>query len=184
MFKRILFVFLSMFIILVNSVTAVKTQPICNINRFSKVDDNYYRGGQPKDEDFECLANLRIKTVINLRLQNFKKHDKEKEIVNELGMKYINIPMSPFFPPTNEQIDLFFSILNNPQNLPVFVHCQHGEDRTGIMTALYRVQYYNWTYDQAYAEMKANGYHSILFPEQKHFLRKYVNSLNTDKTVK
>lgn len=90
-----------------------------------------------------------------------------------LGMKYVNIPMNPFSPPTEKQIGLFFSITDNPNNLPVFVFCAQGKDRTGIMTALYRIKKYNWSFEQAYGEMKKDGYHSLIFPEQKKFLAKY-----------
>jgi len=35
-------------------------------------------------------------------------------------------------------------------NLPVFVHCQHGADRTGCMIGLYRVKVQSWKFEQAW----------------------------------
>jgi hypothetical protein len=37
------------------------------VDDFAKLDDNYYRGGQPKREDYVRLAALGIKTVVDLR---------------------------------------------------------------------------------------------------------------------
>lgn len=146
------------------------------IRNFAKVDDCYYRGGQPNDTEFKQLASLGVKTVINLRHPfNFDKEGmlKQKAIANNLGMKYINIPMIPTSPPSNEQINYYFSILNNPDNLPVFVHDREGKDREGLMVALYRIKCYHWTYDQAYSEMRAYGYHRFIYPRLKNFLYDY-----------
>lgn len=143
------------------------------IKNFDKVDDYYYRGSQPNITDIKELSKMGVKTIINLRkVYNFNKSEllEQKLTANRSGINYINIPMSPNLPPTEAQIKYFFSILDNSKNLPVFVHCYQGRDRTGIMTALYRVRYYRWDFDQAYAEMKKHGYHSIIFPELKKFL--------------
>ena len=146
-------------------------------SHFIQIDNNYYRGGQPDEEDFKNFAKLGIKTVINLRHPYYFNKEgilKQKAIANGLGMTYINIPMYQYKPPTQEQINYFFSIINNPNNMPVFVHCWQGRDRTGIMTALYRVRCYHWNYDKAYNEMKNYGYHRFLYPRLKHFLRDYT----------
>lgn len=147
------------------------------IKNFGKIDDLYYRGGQPSMQEIRLLAKLEVKAVINLRKPfefNKKGLMDQQALANGLGMNYINIPMFQPIPPTNVQINLFYNVLNNPNNLPVFVHCDHGKDRTGIMTALYRVIFYKWDFDQAYSEMKKYGYHSVLFPEQKYFLSDFT----------
>lgn len=154
--------------------TGINPIPLKN---FGRIDNNYYRGAQPTKQGFEQLAGMGIKTVINLRQPFFFSEEsflREKAFVNSLGMNYVNIPMLPYEPPTNEQIDLFFKIINDPNNLPVFVFCKQGKDRTGIMTALYRVKYYDWDYNKAYYEMKLHGYHSIVYPNLKKFLKNYI----------
>jgi protein tyrosine/serine phosphatase len=42
----------------------------------------------------------------------------------------------------------------NPANAPVYVHCQGGRHRTGVMTAIYRMTDDGWTPERAFAEMK------------------------------
>jgi protein tyrosine/serine phosphatase len=43
----------------------------------------------------------------------------------------------------------------------VFVHCQHGADRTGMMVAAYRVMEMGWTPEEAAAELPRFGFHPI-----------------------
>ena len=48
----------------------------------------------------------------------------------------------------------FLKLVNDPANQPVFVHCQGGRHRTGVMTAVYRMTRDGWNPEQAYQEMK------------------------------
>ncbi len=179
----ILLLFLPVYSTPVNAGTVIENTPVLksfdriDINNFGKIDNNYYRGAQPCKKGFEQLKKLGIKTVINLRHPYFfskKSFSKEKAFVNSLGMNYINMPMLPYTPPADEQVKRFFKILNDKDNLPVFVFCKEGKDRTGIMTALYRVEHYNWDYDKAYTEMKSYGYHRFAYPQLKNFLYDYA----------
>jgi hypothetical protein len=45
---------------------------------------------------------------------------------------------------------------------PLYVHCLHGQDRTGLGVAAYRVTYGGWTKAQAEVEMLACGFHKSL----------------------
>jgi len=147
-----------------------------NINNFNKVDKNYYRGAQPNNKDLESLTRLGVKTVIDLRHNSPADYLKKKRIVESHGLNYINIPMHPSKPPSSSQIANFFNVIDKRENLPVFVHCMQGKDRTGIMTALYRIKYNGWDYDKAYHEMKDKGYHPLFYPAQRKFLYRYVKS--------
>lgn len=143
---------------------------------FKKVDSLYYRSGKINKCDYPNLKNIGIKTVIDLRQNLLGSAQSEKNETNNLGINYFSIPLNPFIPPTKEQINKFFTIIDNTNNLPVLVHCTHGQDRTGIMTALYRVNNNHWTFHQAYTEMLNNGYHPYRYPQQKLFLQKYVKT--------
>src|SRR5438105_5394060 len=65
--------------------------PTIKIKNFGQMDDRFYRGAQPKENDFQDLAKLGIKTVIDLRDDPASY---EKRNVEALGMRYVNIPMS------------------------------------------------------------------------------------------
>jgi len=57
----------------------------------------------------------------------------------------------------------FLRFVTDEKRQPVFVHCQHGADRTGMMTAIYRVVVEGWSKEDAVAEMTEGGFgfHSI-----------------------
>lgn len=160
-----------------NVLSLASQKNVIDIKNFGKIDDDFYRGGQPKDYQVEELSKLGIKSIINLRLPNGKRDSRQEWLAKKFNMNYYNIPMTQFFPPNYAQISRFNSIVDDPTKRPVFVHCEQGQDRTGIITALYRARYYNWTYEQAYSEMLSYGYHSRFFPLPKLFLRHYIESL-------
>ncbi len=121
------------------------------IKNFGQMNGQFYRGAQPKEKDYQSLAALGIKTVIDLR-DNPEAY--EKGDVERLGMTYVNIPMSDTEYPKREQIDEFLKLVSAPATGKFFVHCAGGRHRTGVMGAIYRFNHDHWTYDQAYAEMK------------------------------
>lgn len=130
------------------------------IKNFGKVNDNYYRGAQPTEGEFAQLKKLGVKTVIDLRKDSQRG---EPEWVRLAGMQYFNIPMKASRPATEEQTAYFLSLVNNPANWPVFVHCEGGRHRTGALTAVYRITNQGWTADQAYKEMKEYDFESGFF---------------------
>jgi protein tyrosine phosphatase (PTP) superfamily phosphohydrolase (DUF442 family) len=121
------------------------------IKNFGQMDERFYRGAQPDQEDFKDLAALGIKTVIDLRADPVKY---EKSAVESLGMKYINIPMMGKKYPTEEAIQSFLKIVDDPATGKFYVHCAGGRHRTGAMGAVYRYTKYGWNFEQVYAEMK------------------------------
>jgi protein tyrosine/serine phosphatase len=72
----------------------------------------------------------------------------------------------------------FLSIVNEPSLQPVFVHCQGGRHRTGVMTAVYRMTQDQWTADQAYAEMKKFRFEGFPgHPALKSFVYEFFDAL-------
>lgn len=121
------------------------------IENFGKVNDSYYRGSQPKPRDLQQLRSLGVKTIIDLR------KDKKPEAANwasSAGLRYFNIPLLPGRAATEDETNYFLSLVNDPANWPVYVHCKGGRHRTGALTAVYRITHDGWTADQAFAEMK------------------------------
>jgi protein tyrosine phosphatase (PTP) superfamily phosphohydrolase (DUF442 family) len=140
------------------------------IDNFGKINDNYYRGSQPNQEEFAQLKRLGIKTVIDLR-EDYKKT--EEASVRDLGMNYVRIPLKTRVAATAEQWKSFLGLVNDPANLPVYVHCKGGRHRTGAMTAIYRITHDGWTADQAYQEMKEYDFENGFFggpAAQKRFV--------------
>src|SRR5688500_3206525 len=160
------------------SSTALAQEPIraityasVDIYNFAKVNDDYYRGGQPLGEHYADLAAIGVKTVINL-IGGADVRDEEKAMVEKHGMTYVHIPMSTRKEPTDEQIAAFISAVDAEG--AVYVHCVGGRHRTGVMTAIYRMTKDGLTGEQAFKEMKQHKYGpDFLHPEFKKFVYKY-----------
>lgn len=141
-------------LLLTLSATALAQESQLNsvtIKNFGQLDERFFRGGQPKDEEYKELAALGIKTVIDLR--NDPK-DYAKTSAEALGMRYINIPMSDKQYPAAAKIEEFLKLVGDPATGKFYVHCAGGRHRTGVMGAVYRFNHYGWDYDRTYAEMK------------------------------
>ena len=126
-------------------------QPNIRIDNFGRINENYYRGAQPEDNDYADLSTLGIKTVIDLTRDG---DPDEQRFVEKNGMKFFRIPLTTSDRPSDAAVAQFLKLVTNPANLPVYVHCQGGRHRTGVMTAVYRMSQEGWTADQAYSEMK------------------------------
>jgi len=127
-----------------------------DIDRFSIVADGLYRGGQPTSNGFEFLKQRGIKTVINLRLED----NSEAEMVQALGMNYVQIPVDEVRPWSTippAAVAKYFEVINNPANYPIFFHCKRGADRTGTFAALYRMAIQGWSAKRAYFEARNIG---------------------------
>ena len=142
------------------------------IDNFGQVNPNYYRGAQPKGRDYADLASLGVKMLINLTSDDADVT--EQAMAERAGLKYVQIPMTTHQPPTAEQLAEFLTIVNDPANQPVYVHCVGGRHRTGVMTAEYRMSQDGWNADQAFAEMKQYKFGAdFLHPEFKEFVYGY-----------
>jgi len=123
---------------------------------FHKVNNVVYRGAQPKSGGLDLLRQLGIKTVVNLRDDDIRAHQ-EETAARQSGLQYFNIPFGRWGRPQDKEMERVLSIINNPANQPVFVHCRHGADRTGVVIAIYRITHDGWTSQQATAEAKRYG---------------------------
>ncbi len=141
------------------------------IENFGRVDANYYRGSQPRGQQYAQLASLGIRTVIDLTKDG---DSAEPTLVRAAGMKFYRIEMTTHEAPSAQEIAQFLAIVNDPANQPVYVHCQGGRHRTGVMTAVYRITDDHWTADRAFAEMKQYKFGAdFLHPEFKQFVYVY-----------
>jgi len=145
------------------------------INNFGRINDNYYRGAQPESGDYGDLAALGVKTVIDLTRDG---RDEESGLVRRAGMKFYRIPMTTSDRPSDTAVAKFLQLVNDPANQPVYVHCQGGRHRTGVMTAVYRMTQDGWTADKAYQEMKLYKFEGFPgHPTLKKFVFDYYGQI-------
>jgi protein tyrosine/serine phosphatase len=144
------------------------------IKNFGQMDDRFFRGGQPKQDEYKELAALGVHTVIDLT-DDPKSY--EKPSVEAAGMQYVNIPMSDKSYPESSKIDQFLKLVDDPSTGKFYVHCAGGRHRTGVMGAVYRFNHYSWNYDQVYAEMKKFDFYTRWgHGDMKKFVEDYAVS--------
>jgi protein tyrosine/serine phosphatase len=137
-----------------------------------KVSDDLYRGAQPDAEGFRQLKAMGIKTVVDLRAE----HSDRKEL-RDTGLEYEEIPMHAWHA-EDEDVVAFLKIVTDKNRTPVFVHCQHGADRTGTVCAAYRVIVCGWSKDEAIREMTEGGFG---FHKTWQNLVKYIRGMDVEK---
>jgi protein tyrosine/serine phosphatase len=154
-------------------VTAHSSAPLSvssiRIENFGQVNASYFRGAQPKGQDYAALAKLGIKTLISLTGSDSLEN--ERSLAEEAGLKFIKIPMSTRVAPTADELSRFLGVVTDSANQPVYVHCVGGRHRTGVMTAAYRMAQEGWSAEQAFQEMKRFKFGAdFLHPEFKEFV--------------
>jgi tyrosine-protein phosphatase SIW14 len=137
-----------------------------------KVSENLYRGAQPTAEGMRQLKRMGINTIVNLRSFNSDRNE-----INDVNLSYEHIYMKAWHA-ENEDIVKFLKIAADPNRTPVFVHCQHGADRTGTMCAIYRIAVQGWSKEEAIEEMTKGGFG---FHELFANLPAYIRGLDIEK---
>jgi protein tyrosine/serine phosphatase len=140
-----------------------------NLHRLSPT---LYRSEQPTALGMKNLEKLGIRTVINLRHFN---HDDEEVKGTSLRTERVKILT---WRVGDKHVIEVMRMLKKTENGPFLIHCQHGADRTGLMSAMYRILEQGWTPDDALKELVDGGYgyHSMC----KNIVR-YVRSVDVPK---
>ena len=147
------------------------------IDNFGQVSAAYYRGAKPDGRDYSDLAALGVKTVIDLTDDGSAE---EPAAVRSQGMQFYRIPMTTHETPSSEKVALFLKLVEAPANQPVYVHCQGGRHRTGVMTAVYRMTDEGWSADRAFTKMKQYNFGpDFLHAEFKNFVYAYHPPVRT-----
>jgi tyrosine-protein phosphatase SIW14 len=131
-----------------------------------------YRSGQMTVEGLsKAHHEYHFKTVVSLRdalAPGMPPPDAaEEEFCAKEEITFLRLP--PYHwegeegmaPPVEENVRKFRAVMADPKNFPVLLHCFAGVHRTGAFTAIYRMEFENWTNAQAMAEMKACGYSTL-----------------------
>jgi protein tyrosine/serine phosphatase len=122
------------------------------VGDFYKVTDYLYRSEQPTEEGMKNLAQMGIKTVINLRVfhSDADKNKKTGLRIEELSVKPWHIE--------DEDVIRVLRIIKKRENGPFLMHCWRGADRLGVMVAMFRIVEQGWTKKEAIEEMVNGGY--------------------------
>jgi tyrosine-protein phosphatase SIW14 len=149
-----------------------------------------YRSGQMTAEGFtDAVQRYGLRTIINVQdeypdpsiaLSFWSKQTiKESELCRELGVRYVHL-MPTLLPrhliPQQRPaaIDQLLSVLDDEANYPLLIHCHAGLHRTGLLTAIYRMEYQGWSQEQAFLDMKGQGFGPWVCTSANDYVKQYV----------
>ena len=118
----------------------------------------YKSGVIPPNEIESYVKKYHIKSIIDLRMPgtndlilNPEKPGEllaEKQAVAKIkGINYFSNPSEQV--PSDKNIAVFTKIMDNEANYPVLIHCYHGTGRAELYSAIYRIEYENFTNEAA-----------------------------------
>jgi len=155
-----------------NWAEAVTLDGVPNLHRLTPT---LYRSEQPTALGMKNLEKLGIRTVINLRAFN-----DDLDEMRGTALRAVHVPVHTWHLET-EDIVAVMRELRHPENGPFLIHCQHGADRTGLMSAMYRMLEQDWSAEDALQELVDGGYgyHSMWRNIKRYVRSADVSALRT-----
>lgn len=128
--------------------------------RFEEISKNkVYKSALIAPDKLESfLLDNNIKTVIDLldagvqdslnpaTQAEIDAEDKAVDEINKkhnLNIEHINIASGQI--PSKKTLEKFFEVLDKEESYPVLIHCYHGTGRAAMYSALYRIEYEEWS---------------------------------------
>jgi len=127
------------------------SKPIDNRLNLHQVDDKLFRSALPNTETVKQLKALGIVSVVNF----YQKSD--KRWIGSADLQEIHLPMRTRWFDDEDALDALRAVRAAQEKGPVLIHCKHGQNRTGLVAALYRMVYQGWSKEEALAEMRSFG---------------------------
>jgi uncharacterized protein (TIGR01244 family) len=118
--------------------------------------ENILIGGQPDEAALRQAAEAGIRVVVNLRGEGEFADFDESQVVTDLGMTYLHLPISGATDLTAENVEAFSEFLAEIGDQPVLMHCGSG-NRVGAMHALHAGWHLGLDTDEAIELGRAHG---------------------------
>jgi protein tyrosine/serine phosphatase len=159
--------------------------------RFREVEPGrVYRSGQMTAEGFtDMVERYGIRVIVNvqddvpdpdLQMSFWNRATiKESELCRRLGVRYIHLAPDLVAPQDSPEqhphvIDEFLAVMDEADNYPVLIHCRAGLHRTGVLSAVYRMEYQGWSPAAAFRELRAHGFGEAACTAANEYVWQYV----------
>jgi protein tyrosine phosphatase (PTP) superfamily phosphohydrolase (DUF442 family) len=108
--------------------------------------------GMPTAEQMQKVADAGVELVINLAPHDVPNAiPNEGELVESLGMEYINIPVN-WSTPTKDGLNVFMDAMDANKDKKIHVHCE-ANFRASAFITMYRILRLDWEPEKAFAVM-------------------------------
>jgi tyrosine-protein phosphatase SIW14 len=156
------------------SAEEIRTRPLewaqpmigTELGNFYQLSDEVYRSKQPGDEDMRTLASMGFRSILNLR-----EYHSDDDEAKDSGLVLFHVPVAAGAVDDRFVVKALRTIRQAKK--PILIHCWHGSDRTGVVSAMYRMVFQDWPRDQAIDEFINGGfgYHASFYPNIEHYLQ-------------
>jgi protein tyrosine/serine phosphatase len=122
------------------------------------IEHGIYRGGQPDADDLAKLAALGVRTILKLNTHDL---EREKAACDRLGLRLVHLPTKAETIASKKSCRVVaraLAVLEDRDNWPVYVHCEHGRDRTGYIVGVYRMRVDGWSWPEVDRELARYGH--------------------------
>jgi protein tyrosine/serine phosphatase len=147
--------------------------PTAAILNYDHVDSYVDRGAQPNGRGIEFLKNQHVTLVINLRDVGDTWVNEGRACTN-YGIKYLWVPLNGIHAPSKADVEKILAAINAEIKAggKVFLHCQHGCDRTGAIAACYEIRFKGESNADALSEANFYGMSKLEFG-MRNFIKHY-----------
>lgn len=133
----------------------------------ARVSSSLWRGSRlEKESDYINLKQKGFNLIINLCAER----DLDSKMAVKTGILALRLSIMDNTTPTLNQVSIFLRLVTDTRNCPVFVHCEAGKGRTGIMVACYRISVEGWDTERAIIEARSYG---LTLESQVKFIRNF-----------
>ena len=132
-----------------------------------------YRSGQPRGLGLELVKLHGIRTLINLRSPDSDGTPEEKAFAAEKGLHFYNFSIGSSRAEIDETVKRFLAIVNDKSQWPILVHCSRGKERSGVLSAIYRIEYDRWSNEKALEETYRLGLKKGHMPIPENYIKNY-----------
>ena len=139
-----------------------------------------YRSGQPRGLGLAWVKHSGIRTLINLRNPHSDGTPEEKAFAAENGLNFYNFSIGSSHEDIAQTVERFLAIVDDKSNWPILVHCSRGKERSGVLSAVFRIEYDLWSNDQALQETYRLGLEEGHMPIPENFINNYRARWNGD----
>ena len=136
-----------------------------HLRNFYQLDEKVYRSAQPGKKGFQELRSVGIRNVLSFR--DYHSDDDGKKF----GLSLYRVKMEAGDISDDKVIEAL-RIIRDADG-PILIHCWHGSDRTGLISAMYRIVFQNWSREAALDELMNGGYgYHSLYKNIPEYVRK------------
>jgi protein tyrosine phosphatase (PTP) superfamily phosphohydrolase (DUF442 family) len=90
----------------------------------------------------DVCRQLGIQTVVDLRKEG-EGVTEEAAALARAGIRHVNLPSTQV--PDLATVDRFLDLVDETQGQRVLLHCRHGVGRSGVFSAIYRMERQGWS---------------------------------------